>query len=101
MYTVWLGDHLTFPADYPPPDVALLQQVLTDVRLYITETEKEHIRLERLYGVTLKSQVTSVDLSNVEKGLSVAWQPFTSGMKCWEMTAGIYKKSSSSPDDNS
>ena len=51
--------------------------------------------------MTLKSQITSADLSNVEKGLSVAWQPFTSGMKCWEMTAGIYKKSSSSPDDNS
>ena len=92
VYTVWLGDHLTFPADYPPPDVALLQQVLTDVRLYITETSEEQIRLERLYGVTLKTQNTSANLSSVEKGLSVAWQPFTSGTKCWKMTAGIYKR---------
>ena len=89
VHTVTLGDHLTFPADYPPPDVALLQQVLTDVHLYITQTDEDHIRLERLYDVTLKGEFTPVASSNVEKGLSVAWQPFTSGTNCWKITAGI------------
>ena len=67
MYTVSLGEHMTFPADYPPPDSAVLQQALGDVRLYITEADEEHIRSERLYSVTVKGHFTSAARSEMQK----------------------------------